>query len=193
MAKTQGTTAIRPIQFSATRKIKGDGTRGVRVISRLENWLYGLRKQVHLSLVVGTDGWDGTGAGPDQEKGTLHVTAGASLETPIETDFWFTPEAALHDATFGAVAEVAVGDTLEVTINLTGSVGTESKTISFTSADNGTEKTTTLDLSNATAGDEWVDVTIDVQRTAGAGTPELRETAFEEAQVTAGLPDPVND
>jgi hypothetical protein len=192
VAKTQAVTNISPLEYSFQRPILSNGSAGVRTISQLANWLRGFRQQVHLATATGPDGWDGGSA-----RGTMNVVASSTQKTFIHTDFWFSREAAQGTGKFGFECFCESGNEVTITYSITGALGTVNGTLVFTNGDNTNEKrSAALALSTATAGDEFCEVVITVQRTLGAATTnKVLEATFEEDEITdpATLPDPLND
>jgi len=188
VAKTQAVTALVPTDYGFGRKIIGAADAGVRTLSRLLNWVGGLRPECHLSLAAGPDGWDASG----EAVGTLALTATSSSKTPVVTDLWVNRDAAKHTALAAAEVRVLTADTVTITWSLTGGVGTVTHSTTHTSAHNGSERTVAFDLSAVTAGDEWVTCEISIQTTTGSGAHAVLELNFEEDERTAGLPDPAS-
>lgn len=70
-------------------------------------------------------------------------------------------------------------------------MGASSATISFTDADNGNEKTTTI--ATSATGTGWLLCTVELDQTAGAGTSNyLRNIRIEDLVITS-LASPANE
>ena len=194
MAKTQTASTLNPLALASGRPVLATGAAARAELGGLEvsqqvNYNFGFRRQCHLSLAAGEDGWGSSGS----EIGTLALVGFTTSESPLVTDFIPSAEAALSTMTCGAVCEhVQAGTTARITFSATGNVGTDSDTIDCTNGDNGNEVTGTIDLTNVTDDGGWVALTISVVRQAGAGTlHEVQELNLEEDEVTSSLPDPL--
>lgn len=154
--------------------------------------------ECHLSLTTAEDEWDDHAAyGPEPEPafpcavGPMGILATDVLETEIVTDIWIDPDHALGTLELGVEGKLGAANTVEVTFELAGNVGTSSKVVTLTDADNGTEVVELKTLEAVTTGG-WVMVEIKVQRTAGALGNEIRALRIEELELET-LPDPSDD
>jgi hypothetical protein len=203
MTKTAELTTETPLFTAIGQPVLADG-RGLRRIARALHWALVYRRECHLSLACGSDGWDDypalpcAGVADTRAVGTLDAIATGTPRTVIDTDLWIDPDtAALGSLVLGAVAYVATGgNTLRVTFTLTGGLGTSTDTIDFTIVDSAPavdlEKTVTRALAALTAGDEWVRLEVSIQRVAGVATNnELRNLRVQETELSIGsVPDP---
>jgi hypothetical protein len=144
------------------------------------NWVFGHRPHVHVNLTCGTNGWATGAVGVLRARfrakaiGFTEVLRGR-LKIATET----------VTVKLGARCYFAAAETGDVRIT----VGATSATLSFTDADNGTEKTTTL--ATAATGTGWLTWTVELDQTAGAGTANyLYSLRIQDVKITAGLPAP---
>ncbi len=203
MTKTAELTTTSPLFTAIGQDVLADG-RGLRRIARALHWALVYRRECHLSMACGADGWDDypalpcAGVADTRAVATLDAVATGAARALVDTDLWIDPDtAALGSVVLGAVAYVAtVGNTLRVTFTLTGGLGTSTDQIDFTTVDSApavdSEKTATRALAAITAGGEWVRLQISIQRVAGAATNnELRNLRVQETELTIGtMPDP---
>lgn len=203
MTKTAERTTLSPLFTAIGQPILADG-RGLRVIARALHWALVYRRECHLSMACGSDGWDDypalpcAGVADTRAVATLDAVATGTPRTLVDTDLWIDADtAALGSLTLGAVAYVAtVGNTLRVTFTLTGGLGASTDTLDFTTVDSApavdSEKVATRALAAITAGDEWVRLEVSIQRIAGAATNnELRNLRVQETELAIGsVPDP---
>lgn len=201
MTKTATPTESSPLQTAIGQDILAED---LLAIAQAIHWAFINRRECHLAMATGSVGWDdypgaACATAPDGNAvPALSLIATGSAVTHIDTDLWIDADtAALGSLELGAQARVTTAaNTLRVSFILTGGLGTSTDTIDFTTANSlpavDQEVSTTRTLSAVTAGGEWVRLSIQVQRTAGAATDnELRHVRVQETELAIGsVPDP---
>lgn len=187
----EGGTTLSPLALSLGQDVTAETLDRVR---KQQDWSMARRPQTHLNLCVADDGWDDYSGGASAAVGPFGLIASGSAETIISTDLWISKEFAQHASLeCGAECLTAVGETVRLAFTFTGSVGAATGNVDCADTDNGTEVTATVTTSLVTLGDEWVTLTITMQRTVGSGsTNEVRQLRVSETEI-ASLPGPVND
>lgn len=186
----EGATTLSPLALALGLDITAEKLERVH---KAQDWAIARRPETHLSLCTAPDGWDDYSGGSSSAVGPLDLTPTGSAETVISTDLWITPEAALADLICGAECLCQVGNEVEIHFSVTGSLGTQTVTVTCTPTDNGTEVTQTITTGSATAGGEWVTLTIAMERTVGVATNnEVRQLRCAEDEI-ASLNGPLND
>lgn len=165
----------------------------VQELLKVQHWTATHRQINHLSLQCGRFNWSGL-----LSPGTLRFKVDGTNREVINTDMWIDTDAAQQSLQCGAwIHTNTTGtDTIVVTFSFTGTVGTSSNTVSYIdTTPDGDELTATVGLSGVTAGDEWVQCKISVQRTVGSDTGHtvggLRVT--ETTYAASSLADPQDD
>lgn len=176
MAMSAASMTLRPAVLSLGAPVLAEEA---GQIPGFANWVYHTRAQTHFNLTTGPVGW--ASASP----GTLWLhfrpTADGDV-TVLRTQIKVQPETA--HVVVGARCFMGAATTGEVSFF----VGASSVALSFTSADNGTEKKSTL--TTATPG--WLDVTISIEKVGGAADSYLYSVRCCDEQRT-DYPSPQNE
>lgn len=145
------------------------------------NWIYQTRVETHFNLTCGTQGW--ATAAPGTTWAAFRPIADGSVVF-FRNRIKVQPEAA--NLVFGA--RVYCGGTDHCTVKVT--IGATNASVTYTSADNGTEKKTTL--ATASTGTGWLAVTIELQKTSGTGSSYLYSVRVCDEQRT-DYPTPIDE
>lgn len=177
MAKQQTAETLSPL--SVVTGATALAVSGQRTIA-LQNYVAGRRPQTHYAsgYLVSLSEVAPTGL-------TWPV---AGTITPVVKRAYLEPE--VTTLTIGLEAYVAsAGTTLRMTVRVGGAAGVS---IDATSAQNGTEQTTTVAISSTGTG--WQTVEIDLVRVSGASTGYVRYVSIQDTPITtpSALPDPAN-
>lgn len=180
MARSQALTTLNPAQIGIGAEVFYEDA---LAISKLVNWVGGRRPQVHLSACVAPAGWGG-----GSEIGTAWIkfrgTATGFVEV-LRFNIYINPDTV--NVLVGARCFFAAAETGDVKFT----IGGTSTTISFTNANNGTEKTGSL--ATSATGTGWQLCTVEIDQTAGAATTNyLRDVRVEDEEITSGLPAPLD-
>lgn len=187
MPKTLAATTIEPTRFSIGQPIRAAD---LLTVSQMVNYVYGNRRQTHMALTCAPANWGPAGTNP----GTLFFVAEAAAANVIDTDIWVNADAVLTTITFGAECVTGAANTQVLVCTLTGNVGSQNVTLTFTNANNGAELTGTIDLTLVSNTREFIHCVISQQRTVGAATTNYISTIrLEENTVASSLPDPDNN
>lgn len=143
------------------------------------NFIYQTRVDTHVNLTCAPQGW--ATAAPGTAWTIFRPTADGSVVF-FRNRIRVQPEA--ENVVVGARVFCDTGD--ECTVTFT--VGAASTSLNFTDSDNGTEKTDTLVV--ATPG--WLDVFIEIEKTAGSGDSYLFCLRIADEQRT-DFPTPVDE
>lgn len=190
MAQNQTVTTLDPARFALGADVLFDAA-GLRPISEVLAWVWGLRVQCHLALNVSADDWDDYSGGATDAVGTLRFPdpTGTSVEY-LHTHVWISTDIAENSSLeLGGMCNLTGSDEVTLSFALTGSVGTVTQTVLCDTDD--TESTATLAFASATLGGEWCNLTVSTERTTGSSSNQVRTIRVEETIMTPPLPDPI--
>ena len=164
------------------------------ILLRFQQWVLRFRPEIILSLCVGDAGWDDYAGGDGNAIGIMEAHPGDVQETLICLPTSVRREQVAHGTVaFGAECDVGLATEVEISLTLTGPLGTKTSTITCTNLDNGTEVETIGITWGGVANDAAdVEVEIAMQRSLGVGATELR-TVRVEHEALGALPAPAND
>lgn len=181
MTKTAATTTVPPEYFSVGMDVLSEDA--LEVIEQL-NWSACKRPVVHVSTNVGSDDYAGA-----NEVGTLRLMFPTTSGWATCLVFKIVVEPEVASILVGARCYVSAGTcSLRVTIGASAatSIG------SFTSADNGSEKTCTINTSSSGTGE----LTVTIERNHSSGSAAdcyIRNLRVEDNEIAAtDLPDPAD-
>ena len=168
MAVTQTASTISPLQLGGDADVLAEDI--AEVIEQM-NWSAGQRPVTHLCV--------------DTLNRAISGTATVVRRGTILTD------ADVQEILVGATCTIAAGVTVDVVFDVDGNT----KTLSLTDADSGTEVTDTFDVATDLGGSSGeLAFTVSVERTSVAGSPTLDNVRIAELSVgAADLPAPSND
>lgn len=154
-----------------------------RTVGEMINWTAGARPACHLSLATGDDGYAG-----GSELQTLKLRFSTSSGWQTRLAFRIVVSADTRSITVGVRCVMSAAQTGQVRVTIGASAATTVGT--FTSADNGTEKTATILTSSSGTGS--CDVLIECNHTVGSAADcYLRNVRVEDDAIAAtDLPDP---
>ena len=185
----EGATTLSPFRLASAEDVVFED---LRRIKRMADWAIIYRPQNILSLATAMAGWDDYAGGSSSAPATWDLSPGAGLERVISTDHWTSVETSNGQLLVGSECNVPIGSTVTVTFTATGGLGATSASVVCTNANNGSEVASTLSLAAVTAGEEWVLVEVEMQRSAGAGTCDLRTIRVDEDELP-GVNPPADD
>lgn len=180
MSKTATIATRSPTEYATGAEVFFEDA---RTVGEMINWTAGARPACHLSLATGDDGYAG---GSELQALKLLFAAAAGWQTRLA--FRIVVSADTQSITVGARCVMSAAQTgqVRVTIGASGAqtIGT------FTSADNGSEKTISILTSSSGVG--ALDVLIEANHTVGAAADcSIRNVRVEDAPITAtDFPDP---
>lgn len=200
MTKTlDQTSTLSPVRIAVGEDITDEQ---LLEVHQAQNYSVAQFGECHLSMAVGSAGWDDHGAyglvpaGAGDAAGVMSLIATATEEDELLVDMWIDADHAAGELELGVECACEVGTSVRVVWYLEDDTGlaTTSASVTCTDADNGDEVTTTVSLAGVAPTDGgWVLARISVQRAAGAGTAsEVRNLRAEETPLTT-LPDPDDD
>jgi len=145
MAQTSGKSTLSPISYAISELVYASTSSSdiptMRILARALNWAFANRNEAHVCLATGSSDWDdypsdseGLHAGGSDNVGTIHLTCPSSSTTVIETDLWIDPD--VTDLVVGAEVNCTTTDTASLEFEFTGTVGTDSVTLSHTTSNN---------------------------------------------------------
>jgi len=179
MSKTAASTTMPPEYFSVGMDVLSEDA--LEVIEQL-NWSACKRPVVHVSMNVGDDDYAGT-----NELGTLRLMFPTTAGWNTCLVFKIVVEPEVTSLTVGARCYVSAG-----TCDLRVTIGASAATTigSFQLADNGTEKTCTINTSSSGVGE----LTVTIERNHSTGSAAdcyIRNIRVEDNEITAtDLSDP---
>lgn len=178
MTKPQATADLSPLHLAFGAEIIAEDA--VAVLGQ-HNWSMFRRPRLHVSAMVGDDGWAANAVG------TARIKYPAVVQERLRFRIDVRPEVVTVRVGARSWFDVANGGDLTVKVD-----GTLRATISASDADNGNELT--ADMLTSAIGTGKLLVTIELARTAGASADNfLRDLRVEDLEITSSLPDPVNE
>lgn len=177
MAKQQTAETLSPLSLVTGAPVAAAGAQRT---AALLNYVAGRRPQMHMAF--GATTYNGTESPPL----ALDFPVAGTTASAIVGRCYLHPD--VSTVTVSAECVVAsAGTTLRVTVRVGGATGVN---LNATSANNGSEQTTTVSV--ASAGTGWQDVEVDLTRVSGAATGYVRFLSVQDTPITtaSALADP---
>lgn len=177
MAMSSASMTLSPAKLSLGAPVLAEDVGG---LPGFANFVYQTRVHTHFNLTTGPVGWETSSPGTLW----LHFRPLADGDvTVLRTQIKVQPETAR--VVVAARCFMGAATTGEVSFF----VGASSVALSFTSADNGTEKASSV----ATATPGWLDVTISIEKVGGAADSYLYSVRCCDEDRVGDYPSPQNE
>ena len=180
MSKDQAAASLSPTLMILGAPIYAEH---LRATIKQANWTFGNRPQIHLN----------------QSTGKRTATGSTSAETtPTTLGLEFRGTAAgkievlrFHVNILPETVNVICGAEVYIPgggASVRFTIGAASQTITYLTADSGTEKTATI--TTASSGTGWQICTVDIEKTSGAFDMQLSRVRVQDESITSALPSP---